>query len=138
MGHFPKPINQLLVLSIIFTSSCFYSIFANDSDKSALLEFKSAISDPTRLLRNWVLTNLDHNSWVEVMCDLVVANSRILAINITGAGNFCGFTCDVYDQFLLYGFGIRKDCVGRNGKLNQEIFGCDQEAFGGSGFIASV
>lgn len=115
MGRLPKPLN-LLSISIwfVFTSSCYYAVSAGDLDKSALLEFKASVSDPSGVLMSWNWSSSDYCSWIGVTCG---SNSRVVALNITGGGNSGFFTCSRYDQFPLYGFGIRKNCVDRNAKL---------------------
>ncbi|KAD6795964.1 hypothetical protein R6Q59_020151 [Mikania micrantha] len=119
MGRLHKPFNLLLIIFfIIITSSCFLAISGNDSDKSALLEFKASVSDPAGVLMSWNLSSSDHCSWIGVTCG---SNSRVVAVNITGGGNSGNFTCSMYDQFPLYGFGIRKTCVDRNVKLVGEL-----------------
>ncbi|KAK1432919.1 hypothetical protein QVD17_09822 [Tagetes erecta] len=112
MGRFHKPLNLLLIISFIFT--VVFTVSGDDSDKSWLLEFKASVSDPAGVLSSWKLSSSDHCSWIGVTCG---SNSRVLALNITGGGNFGEFTCYKYDQFPLYGFGIRKNCVDRNVKL---------------------
>ncbi|KAK9067179.1 hypothetical protein SSX86_014504 [Deinandra increscens subsp. villosa] len=114
MGRLHKLKNLLLFISVVFTSSCLHVISGDDSDKSSLLEFKTSVSDPTGVLRSWNLSSSDHCSWIGVTCG---SNSRVLALNITGGGNSGDFTCYKYDQFPLYGFGIRKNCVYGNAKL---------------------
>ncbi|KAK1421958.1 hypothetical protein QVD17_24754 [Tagetes erecta] len=107
--------NLFLLISIVFTSSI---VSALDSDKSALLELKTSVFDPSGVLSSWNLNSLDHCSWIGVACGL---NSRVVSINITGGGNFGEFTCSVYHQFPLYGFGIRKNCVDRSVKLGGKL-----------------
>ncbi|KAK9054036.1 hypothetical protein SSX86_025112 [Deinandra increscens subsp. villosa] len=106
------------LISLLFTSSFFLAVFADDSDKSSLLELKSSVSDPAGVLASWNLSGSDHCSWIGVTCG---SNSRVVAVNITGGGNFGDFTCSMYDQFPLYGFGVRKDCVDRNVKLGGKL-----------------
>ncbi|KAI3777006.1 hypothetical protein L1987_46799 [Smallanthus sonchifolius] len=113
MGRFLKPFNLLLIISLVFTSSS-----GDDSDKSALLEFKTSVPDPAGVLTSWNSSSSDHCLWIGVTC---ASNSRVVAVNITGGGNSGDFTCSVYDQFPLYGFGIRKNCVDRNVKLGGKL-----------------
>ncbi|KAI3784908.1 hypothetical protein L1987_44016 [Smallanthus sonchifolius] len=118
MGRLHKPLNLLLIISVIFTSSSFHAVSGDDSDKSSLLEFKASVSDPAGVLTSWNLSSSDHCSWIGVTCG---SNSRVVALNITGGGNSGDFTCYMYDQFPLYGFGVRKNCVDRNAKLVGEL-----------------
>ncbi|KAJ0457481.1 putative protein kinase RLK-Pelle-LRR-XV family [Helianthus annuus] len=120
MNPLHNPLNLLILISIILTSSFSHFISGQDSDKSALLEFKSAVSDPSGVLSSWNSSGSDHCSWIGVTCG---SGSRVVAVNITGGGNFGDFTCLMYDQFMLYGFGVRKDCVDRNVKLVGQLSG---------------
>lgn len=91
-------------------------ISAVDSDKSVLLEFKNSVSDPSGLLSDWNV-NSSHCSWFGVSCN---SSSRVMSLNITGdgwKGNSKPYTCSILVQFPLYGFGIRRNCMGSNGKL---------------------
>ena len=114
MGRLHKPYNFLLITLFVFTSSYFHSVSGDDSDKSTLLEFKAAVSDPSGVLMSWNLNSSDHCSWIGVTC---ASDSRVVAINITGGGNAGDFTCSKYNQFPLYGFGIAKNCLDLNAKL---------------------
>lgn len=114
MGRHPIPLKLLSLLWVFITSFSSYAVLGNDLDKSALLEFKSSVSDPSGVLASWRESNSDLCSWVGVSCG---SDYRVVALNITGGGNSGSFTCTEYDQFQLYGFGIRKNCVGRNAKL---------------------
>lgn len=114
MGRHRKPLKLLLIIWVFFTSTGYIAVSGNDIDKSALLEFKRSVSDPSGVLVSWNRSNSDVCSWVGVSCG---SNSRVVALNITGGGNSGSFTCSRYDRFALYGFGIRKNCVDRNAKL---------------------
>ncbi|CAI9276908.1 unnamed protein product [Lactuca saligna] len=114
MGRHPIPLKLVSLLCVFITSFSSYAVFGNDLDKSALLEFKSSVSDPSGVLASWRESNSDICSWVGVSCG---SDYRVVALNITGGGNSGSFTCTEYDQFQLYGFGIRKICVDRNAKL---------------------
>ncbi|KAL4581987.1 hypothetical protein LXL04_006524 [Taraxacum kok-saghyz] len=115
MGRLHKPYNFLLITLFVFTSSSyFHAVSGDDSDKSTLLEFKAAVSDPSGVLMSWNLNSSDHCSWIGVTC---ASESRVVAINITGGGNAGDFTCSKYNQFPLYGFGIAKNCLDLNAKL---------------------
>ncbi|KAI3813260.1 hypothetical protein L1987_17980 [Smallanthus sonchifolius] len=114
MGRLQKPLNRMLLLWVFFTFHRYDAVSGNDSDKSALLEFKSSVSDPSGVLQSWRGSNSDVCSWVGVFCG---SNYRVVGLNITGGGNSGSFTCTKYDQFQLYGFGIRKNCVNLNAKL---------------------
>ncbi|XP_023770793.1 LRR receptor-like serine/threonine-protein kinase RPK2 [Lactuca sativa] len=114
MGRLHKPFNFLLITLLVFTTSYFHAVSGDDSDKSALLEFKAAVSDLSGVLMSWNLSSSDHCSWIGVTCG---SDSRVVAINITGGGNSGDFTCSKYNQFPLYGFGIVKNCLDLNAKL---------------------
>ncbi|KAM0055423.1 putative protein kinase RLK-Pelle-LRR-XV family [Helianthus debilis subsp. tardiflorus] len=113
MGHHQTPIKPLFLLCFIFIHR-YDVVSTTNSDKSALLEFKRSVSDPYGLLTTWNESNPDLCSWVGVTCG---SGHRVVGLNITGGGNFGSFTCNKYDQFQLYGFGIRKSCEINNGKL---------------------
>ncbi|KAH7846145.1 hypothetical protein Vadar_010446 [Vaccinium darrowii] len=105
-----------LSLLILFTNSV---VSGSDSDKSALLQFKTSISDPYGALSNWVSNGSSHCSWFGVTCD---SNSRVSALNITGggrgnSGSFSSSSCAKIAQFPLYGLGIRRNCYDSNVKL---------------------
>nr|XP_043614374.1 LRR receptor-like serine/threonine-protein kinase RPK2 [Erigeron canadensis] len=84
MGHFQ---NQLFLLFTVFFVFHFYHVYSQDSDKSALLEFKASFLDPDGVLTSWNLSNPDHCSWIGVTCG---SGSRVVAVNITGGGNSGG------------------------------------------------
>ncbi|KAG8366958.1 hypothetical protein BUALT_Bualt16G0022400 [Buddleja alternifolia] len=111
--HLHKPLKVLIFLFVLFSAQNGV-VLGSDSDKSALLEFKSSLSDPHGALSSWDLKNPDHCSWVGVSCDL---GSRVVALNVTGGGN--SLSCDRIAQFPLYGFGlIRRICgVGSNSEV---------------------
>ncbi|KAK6913350.1 Leucine-rich repeat [Dillenia turbinata] len=78
------------------------------SDKSALLQFKASVSDPSGLLSNWGMENPNHCSWKGISCD---SGSRVVSLNITsGSGGNLVDSCSTYVQFPLYGYGIRRPC----------------------------
>lgn len=111
MGHLQKPVYPFHFIWVIFiiTVSC------QDSDKSALLEFKSSVKDPAGVLSGWGVSNSDHCSWIGVTCGS--HDGRVYGLNITGGGDSGEFTCFKYDEFSLYGFGVRKKCDGNGFKL---------------------
>ncbi|XP_059640604.1 LRR receptor-like serine/threonine-protein kinase RPK2 [Cornus florida] len=108
---------KLLVLFWVFFIAHSYVVVGDDSEKLALLQFKSSVSDPSGVLTSWNSTNSDHCSWFGVTCD---SNYRVSVINITGGGhggNSGSFSCDKFAQFPFYGFGIRRTCLHSNVKL---------------------
>uniref|UniRef100_A0A5B7ABT6 non-specific serine/threonine protein kinase n=1 Tax=Davidia involucrata TaxID=16924 RepID=A0A5B7ABT6_DAVIN len=110
-----KPL-KLFILFWVFSLALGDVVLSADSDKSALLQFKSSVSDPSGLLTSWNSSNSDHCSWFGVTCD---SNYRVLALNITGrggGGNSGPSSCAKFAQFPLYGFGIRT-CLDSNVKL---------------------
>lgn len=114
--HLHKPFFTFFCIFIIFYKT---SVLAVDSDKSVLLQFKKSVSDPSGLLSSWSLSNPNHCSWVGVSCD---SNSRVLSLNVSGGGggsqgNSKTYYCSKLAQYPLYGFGIRRNCVGGSGRL---------------------
>ncbi|CAL5325914.1 unnamed protein product [Camellia sinensis] len=107
-----KPL-KLFVLFWVFVLAHEAFVFGSDSEKSALLQFKNSVSDPSGVLASWISSNSDHCSWFGVTCD---SNSRVVALNITGGGNSIS-SCAKFAQFPLYGFGIRRNCFDSNVKL---------------------
>ncbi|KEH25051.1 putative protein kinase RLK-Pelle-LRR-XV family [Medicago truncatula] len=112
--------------SSIFIKWSFFLLFlssSNDavssfSDKSTLLRFKASLSDPSAVLSTWSST-ANHCSFYGVLCD---SNSRVVALNITGNGGvedgkLISHPCSDFYKFPLYGFGIRRSCVGFKGSL---------------------
>ncbi|KAL0343800.1 UNVERIFIED_CONTAM: LRR receptor-like serine/threonine-protein kinase RPK2 [Sesamum angustifolium] len=109
--HLHKPLKLLIVLCVLF-SAHEDAVWASDSDKSALLEFKASLSDPYGVLSSWNLNSPDHCSWAGVSCD---SDSRVVALSIAGGGN--SLSCARIAQFPLYGFGIRRSCLGSSSKV---------------------
>lgn len=87
-------------------------VSGSDSDKYALLAFKDSVSDPNGSLNGWNLENQDHCSWTGISCD---SSYRVVALNLTGGGN--SVSCARISQFPLYGFGIRRLCLGRDSQV---------------------
>ncbi|KAK9272488.1 hypothetical protein L1049_002861 [Liquidambar formosana] len=125
--HLHKPFFLLFcVLSLIKIDV----VLAVDSDQSVLLQFKNSVSDSSGLLSRWNSDDPNHCSWFGVSCD---SNSRVLSVNISGGGGGGSGSgsgsggggggggnskpCSKLTQFPLYGFGIRRNCVGGDGKL---------------------
>ncbi|XP_042060268.1 LRR receptor-like serine/threonine-protein kinase RPK2 [Salvia splendens] len=106
-----KPL-KLLILLFVFFSAQNGAVWGSDLDKSALLELKASISDPYKVLSSWGSDNPNHCSWAGVSCG---PGSRVVALNITGGGN--SLSCARIAQFPLYGFGIRRNCLGRDRKI---------------------
>ncbi|KAL6587563.1 LRR receptor-like serine/threonine-protein kinase rpk2 [Orobanche minor] len=102
--HLHNPLKLLIFLLALF-SARYDAVCGSDSDKYALMEFKDSISDPYGALSNW--NSPDHCFWAGVLCD---SGSRVVALNITGGGN--SLSCARISQFPLYGFGIRRPCLG--------------------------
>ncbi|KAL6553058.1 LRR receptor-like serine/threonine-protein kinase rpk2 [Orobanche gracilis] len=111
--HLHNPLHLLLFICLLLSAQNDV-VCASDSDKSALLEFKASLSDPYGVLNNWSSQNPNHCSWVGVSCN---SGSRVVALNITGEGN--SLSCARIAKFPLYGFGIRRPCLGsdRNVKI---------------------
>jgi len=108
-----------LVFVVLLTSQ--NDAVAIDSDKSALLRMKASLSDPAGVLSTWTTadgsdgSHSGHCYWSGVLCD---ANSRVVAVNVTGNGaNRTSHPCSDSSKFPLYGFGIRRTCKGSKGSL---------------------
>ncbi|GJT69659.1 LRR receptor-like serine/threonine-protein kinase RPK2 [Tanacetum coccineum] len=113
MGHLQKPVYPFHLIWVIFI----FTVSSQDSDKSALLEFKSSVKDIAGVLSGWDLSsNSDHCSWIGVTCGS--RDARVYGVNITGGGEF---TCFKYDMYSLYGFGVRKKCDGSGFKLSDKL-----------------
>lgn len=116
--HLPTPL-KLLIFLLVLLSAQTSSVCASDLDKSALLELKASLSDPYGVLSSWDSKSPDHCSWAGLSCD---SGSRVVALNITGGGN--SLSCARISKFPLYGFGIRRPCLGKVkilGKLSAAV-----------------
>ncbi|KAL5741401.1 hypothetical protein ACOSP7_028133 [Xanthoceras sorbifolium] len=127
---FRKPVSSVLLsvlLAVCLAPSCV--VLAGSDDKSVLIQFKDSVSDPSGLLSTWNRKgNFNHCSWSGVLCD---SNSRVVSLNVSGsgkegklfseAGKGFQFSCSDYVQFPIYGFGIRRNCKGVNGKLSGKL-----------------
>ncbi|GAB2214504.1 hypothetical protein Drorol1_Dr00018855 [Drosera rotundifolia] len=116
-----RSINLLLIFSILF----FFSgeVFSDEEfifadERSALLEFKSSVWDPSGRLSSWVPRtdddddDFEHCSWYGLACD---SDHRVSALAIPGGGG--GDSCFDVNRFPFYGFGIRRNCSRNDGKL---------------------
>lgn len=120
-SSFPCPVIRwclfLLFLFCVFSCSRFAAVLADDSDQSVLMELKSSLSDPSGLLSSWNSSSSHCSSWFGVSCDF---NYRVSSLNITGdgaQGKHRLFLCADSAQFPLYGYGLRRNCVGSGGRL---------------------
>ncbi|CAL5324962.1 unnamed protein product [Camellia sinensis] len=111
--HLHKPLKLFLLFWVLVQAHC-NVVSGADSDKSALLQLKASVSDPSGVLASWNSSGSDHCSWFGVACD---SNSRVVALNITGGGISSSSSCPKFAQFPLYGFGIRRTCFDSNVKL---------------------
>ncbi|KAG7018183.1 LRR receptor-like serine/threonine-protein kinase RPK2, partial [Cucurbita argyrosperma subsp. argyrosperma] len=114
---FCRPTSSILLFLYCMLFFFHTEAILGDSDKSVLLQFKNAVSDPSGLLSTWTSSSSDYCLWFGVSCDL---NSRVVSLNISGnggAGNLNAFSCSDSSKFPLYGFGIRRGCVGNRGSL---------------------
>lgn len=109
--HLHYPLKLLIFLFFLFSAQN-DAVSGSDSDKSALLAFKAAVLDPYGVLKSWNSNNPDHCSWARVTCD---KGYRVVALNITGGGN--SLSCARIAQFPMYGFGIRRPCLGSDNKI---------------------
>lgn len=110
--NFHKPLKYFFIFCAFLLAHVYAD--SSDSDKSALLELKTSLLDPSGVISIWSLNNTDdHCSWFGVSCD---SNSRVVALNISG-GNLGSLSCAKIAQFPLYGFGIRRVCANNSVKL---------------------
>nr|XP_043607232.1 LRR receptor-like serine/threonine-protein kinase RPK2 [Erigeron canadensis] len=114
MGHHQKPKNLILHLWVMLTFYSYDVVLGTSVDQSALLELKRSVVDPDGVLKSWSESNSDICSWVGVTCG---SSNRVVGLNITGGGNYGSFTCTKYNEYKLYGFGVKKNCIVSNGKL---------------------
>ncbi|XP_068654081.1 LRR receptor-like serine/threonine-protein kinase RPK2 [Aristolochia californica] len=110
-------------LVLIFHLLVFPSFGADDTEKSLLLQLKSAFPDPSGLLSGWRVESENHCSWIGVSCD---SNSRVSALNIVGGSagggsNSNAFSCSELKGFLFAKQGIRRGCASVNGKLGGQV-----------------
>ncbi|XP_039003876.1 LRR receptor-like serine/threonine-protein kinase RPK2 isoform X2 [Hibiscus syriacus] len=89
------------------------------TERRILLEFKTSVSDPSRILSSWNFSkNQNHCSWFGVSCN---SRSRVISIDISGGcceGNFtraCSGSSKL-SKFPFYGFGLRRRACSK-GKL---------------------
>ncbi|XP_052142843.1 probable LRR receptor-like serine/threonine-protein kinase At3g47570 [Oryza glaberrima] len=81
----PKLIPLLVVF--IFSSSLPLAISDDtDTDREALLCFKSQISDPNGALSSWTNTSLNFCSWQGVSCNSTQPQLRVMALNVSSKG----------------------------------------------------
>ncbi|KAG5084923.1 hypothetical protein JHK82_052320 [Glycine max] len=124
-SHSSSAIKWNSLTQFLFLVFFLFSASRNDavspfSDKSALLRLKASFSNPAGVLSTWTsataTSDSGHCSFSGVLCD---ANSRVVAVNVTGAGgnNRTSPPCSNFSQFPLYGFGIRRTCSGSKGSL---------------------
>uniref|UniRef100_A0A0E0NBJ2 Receptor kinase-like protein Xa21 n=1 Tax=Oryza rufipogon TaxID=4529 RepID=A0A0E0NBJ2_ORYRU len=84
-ASFPKLIPLLAVF--IFSSSLPLAISDDtDTDREALLCFKSQISDPNGALSSWTNTSLNFCSWQGVSCNNTQTQPRVMALNVSSKG----------------------------------------------------
>ncbi|KAK9276599.1 hypothetical protein L1049_006134 [Liquidambar formosana] len=97
------------------------------SERRVLLELKNSVSDPSGILSSWDedgSNSSHHCSWYGVSCD---SKSRVTSVNVTGGdfvverGNSQAFSRSKFSQFAFHGFGIRRTCSHRNGKLEGKL-----------------
>ncbi|KAI5442782.1 LRR receptor-like serine/threonine-protein kinase RPK2 [Lathyrus oleraceus] len=108
--------NSFFFFLLFLTSQ--YDAVSSYSDKSTLLRLKNSLSDPAGVLSTWNPSS-GHCLWYGVRCD---SDFRVVALNITGNGGSgdghrSSHPCSNFGMFPLYGFGIRRSCVGVKGSL---------------------
>ncbi|KAM7269123.1 hypothetical protein ACFE04_024620 [Oxalis oulophora] len=103
----------LLLCSIIILSSSSVSGDQLISEKEILLEFKSTVFDPFKVLSTWNSDNNNNNnhcSWFGVTCN---SNSKVVSLNLTPQkGNFYHY---------YYGFGMKRRCFYHRKKLSGQL-----------------
>ncbi|XP_074330256.1 LRR receptor-like serine/threonine-protein kinase RPK2 [Apium graveolens] len=98
-----------------------YSVYAvSGHDKMVLLEFKNLISDPSGILSSWRSESLNYCSWAGVTCS---SDSRVVELKIPGGngGNVSDDYCSKSSDFLLHGYGNKRNCSDRIGKLGGKL-----------------
>lgn len=97
---------------------CFLFLVSGEafSEKMSLLEFKSSISDPSGILSSWKTEDSSYCSWFGITCN---SDSRVLELKIPGAngGNTYPASCSNSSEFILHGYGFKRNCSDRIGKL---------------------
>ncbi|CAN4115575.1 unnamed protein product [Withania somnifera] len=106
-----KLLELFLILCAFFLAHG-YAV-SSDLDKSALLELKASLLDPSGVISSWSSNSTHHCRWFGVSCD---SYSRVVSLNISG-GNLGSFPCAKIAQFPLYGYGIRRLCANSTVKL---------------------
>lgn len=108
-----------MVFLCCFLSSVSGKVFP---EESALLEFKSLVSDPHGILSSWNPNNTNHCLWFGVACN---SKSRVISLNITGGdgyrGNSQALSCSKSLTFPFHAFGIKRTCSNLDGKLKGEL-----------------
>ncbi|CAL5185976.1 unnamed protein product [Lathyrus oleraceus] len=108
--------NFIFFFFFLLFLTCQYDAVSPFSDKSTLLRLKNSLSDPAGVLSTWNPSS-GHCSWYGVRCD---SGLRVVSLNITGNGDDghrSSHPCSDFGMFPLYGFGIRRSCVGVKGSL---------------------
>lgn len=120
----------LFFFFFFFSLSCFLSLVSGDEafpDKSVLLEFKSAVSDPYGILSSWNpnssnKTKTSHCSWFGVTCN---SKSRVISLNITGGDGYGGNSkvppCSRSLKFPFFALGTKRTCYNHDGKLKGKL-----------------
>ncbi|KAL8471749.1 hypothetical protein ACS0TY_029113 [Phlomoides rotata] len=109
--HLQKALKLLIFVCVVF-GGLEEAVCGSDLDKSALVEFKQSVSDPYGVMNSWNSKSPDHCLWPGVSCD---SGSRVVGLSIVGGGN--SLSCARIAQFPVYGFGIRRSCLGRDRKV---------------------
>ncbi|KAK1374477.1 LRR receptor-like serine/threonine-protein kinase RPK2 [Heracleum sosnowskyi] len=89
-------------------------------DRMVLLQLKNLISDPSGILSSWRDESLSFCSWAGVTCN---SDSRVVELNIYGGngGNNFDDSCSKSSDFLLHGYGNKRNCSDRFGKLSGRL-----------------
>uniref|UniRef100_A0A0E0G2R3 Receptor kinase-like protein Xa21 n=1 Tax=Oryza nivara TaxID=4536 RepID=A0A0E0G2R3_ORYNI len=83
------PCPKLIPLLAIFIISCSLPLAISDdtdTDREALLCFKSQISDPNGALSSWTNTTQNFCNWQGVSCNNTQTQLRVMALNVSSKG----------------------------------------------------
>uniref|UniRef100_A0A0E0JX88 non-specific serine/threonine protein kinase n=1 Tax=Oryza punctata TaxID=4537 RepID=A0A0E0JX88_ORYPU len=89
MIHLFAPCPKFIPLLAVFIISCSLPLAISDdtdTDREALLCFKSQISDPNGSLSSWSNTSQNFCNWQGVSCNKTQTQLRVMALNVSSKG----------------------------------------------------
>ncbi|WOH15366.1 hypothetical protein DCAR_0934904 [Daucus carota subsp. sativus] len=110
-------VETLSLFNVIVLFYFVYSVSAEVlHEKLVLLEFKNSVSDPSGILSSWRSDSFNYCSWYGITCS---SDSRIVELKIPGGkgGNVFDAPCLSSSEFVLHGYGYKRNCSDRTGKL---------------------